>query len=68
MPSGHKDIRSNYFLMGDCYCQMNKLELANEFYDRAQASSDIDTDDDNVIELDPKARHSYAFKLSQHIC
>jgi Tfp pilus assembly protein PilF len=55
MPSGHADISSNYFLMGDCYCQWEKIELANEFYDRAQASNDIDSDDDGETKRDVKA-------------
>jgi len=66
MPSGHANIRANYFLMGDCYCQMRKLELANEFYDRAQASNDIDTDDESEVERDVKAlirMHSNLAKL-----
>ena len=55
MPSGHADIRSNYFLMGDCYCTMGKIELADEFYERAQAPSDIETDDEKQTEQDVKA-------------
>ncbi|CAF1087730.1 unnamed protein product [Didymodactylos carnosus] len=55
MPSGHADIRSNYFLMGDCYCKMYKIELATEFYDRAQASNEIDADDDREMKRDVKA-------------
>jgi tetratricopeptide (TPR) repeat protein len=55
MPIGHPNIRSNYFLMGDCYCQMDKLELANEFYDQAQAPSEIGTDDDKETDRDVKA-------------
>ncbi|UJR15007.1 hypothetical protein I4U23_001984 [Adineta vaga] len=52
MSSNHIDIRSTYFLMGDCYCLMNRTELANEFYDRAQASNDVDADDTKEVESD----------------
>ena len=55
MPSEHRDIRSNYFLLGDCYCQMGKIELACEYYDRAQASNDIDANDDREVERDVKS-------------
>ena len=46
MPSDHAEIRANYFRMGDCYCLMDKAELARELYDRAQAAEDTDNDDD----------------------
>ena len=65
MPSGHANICSNYFLLGDCYCKMDKIELANESYERAQAPSDIDTDDEKEIELDAKASMRMHLNLAE---
>ena len=52
MSSRHATILSNYFLMGDCYCRMDKMELANEFYERAQGSNDSEAENEENTEQD----------------
>ena len=60
MSSNHAGIRANYFWLGDCYCQLDKLGPAIEYYERARSSNDPEA----VTAVKPDAKallrmHSY---------
>ena len=55
MPSNHPDIRANYFRLGNCYCRMDKLEQATEFYEQATGSNDSEAEGEDGAGVDPQA-------------
>ena len=65
LPDDHQEVRSTYFLMGDCYCQMDKTESAQEFYRQAQMSNESDDEEDKEIEHDTKNLLRMNWNLSE---